>query len=50
VSSLLYEVKPGEAASFVAPALGLLLFAFCAALTPAWQAVRVQPMTALLHE
>jgi ABC-type lipoprotein release transport system permease subunit len=43
-------VKPGDAASFVAPALGLLLFAFCAALAPAWHAVRVQPMSALRHE
>jgi len=50
VSSLLYEVKPSDASSFVAPALGLLLFAFLAALAPAWRAARVQPMTALRYE
>lgn len=50
VSSLLYEVKPGDAASFVAPALGLLLFVLLAALGPAWRAVRVQPMAALRCE
>ena len=50
VSSLLYEVKPGDIASFVAPALGLLLFVFFAALAPAWRAVRVQPMSALRYE
>jgi ABC-type antimicrobial peptide transport system permease subunit len=50
VSSLLFEVKPGDAASFAAPALGLLLFAFFAALAPAWRAVRIQPMSALRYE
>ena len=50
VSSLLYEVKPGDAASFAVPALGLLLFVLLAALAPAWRAVRVEPMTALRCE
>jgi putative ABC transport system permease protein len=50
VSSLLYEVKPSDASSFVGPAVGLLLFAFLAALAPAWRAACVQPMTALRYE
>ena len=50
VSSLLYEVKPGDAMSFVAPALGLLSFALIASLAPAWRAVRIQPMRTLRYE
>ena len=50
VSSLLYEVKPGDTVSLLAPALGLLLFALVAALAPAWRAARLQPMIALRCE
>jgi putative ABC transport system permease protein len=50
ISSLLYGVKPTDAATFVAAALVLLGAVLLAALIPARTAARVDPMIALRQE
>ena len=50
VRTLLYEVEPFEAASFVLPVLGLLGVGASAAWFPARRAIRVDPAEALRLE
>jgi ABC-type antimicrobial peptide transport system permease subunit len=50
VTSLLYEVKPGNSATIVLPLLGLMLGCLFAALPPALRAVRLDPVVALRQE
>jgi putative ABC transport system permease protein len=50
VTSLLFEVKPGNAATVVFPLLGLMLGCSFAALPPALRAVRLNPVVALRQE
>jgi ABC-type antimicrobial peptide transport system permease subunit len=50
VTSLLFEVKPGHAATVVFPLLGLLLGCLFAAVPPTLRAVRVNPVVALRQE
>jgi predicted permease len=50
VTSLLFEVKPGHAATVVFPLLGLLLGCLFAAVPPALRAVRLNPVVALRQE
>jgi ABC-type lipoprotein release transport system permease subunit len=47
VESLLYEVKPGDAAMLAAPIATLLVAALLAALPPAIRAVRIDPAQTL---
>jgi predicted permease len=50
VASLLFEVKPGHAATVVFPLLGLMLGCLFAALPPTLRAVRLNPVVALRLE
>jgi len=50
ISSLLYGVKPTDAATFIAAAFVLLGAVLMAALIPARTAARVDPMVALRQE
>jgi ABC-type antimicrobial peptide transport system permease subunit len=50
VTSLLFEVKPGHAATVVFPVLGLLLGCLFATVPPTLRAVRLNPVVALRHE
>jgi putative ABC transport system permease protein len=50
VTSLLYEVKPGNSATIVFPLLGLMLGCLFAALPPALRAMRLNPVVALRQE
>jgi ABC-type antimicrobial peptide transport system permease subunit len=50
VTSLLYEVKPGNSATIVLPLLGLMLGCLLATLPPALRAMRVDPVVALRQE
>jgi putative ABC transport system permease protein len=50
VTSLLYEVKPGNSATIVLPLLGLVLGCLFAALPPALRAMRLDPVVALRQE
>ena len=50
VTSLLYEVKPGNPATVVLPLLGLMLGCLFAALPPALRAMRLDPVVALRQE
>lgn len=50
VTSLLFEVKPGHAATVVFPLLGLMLVCLFAALPPALRASRLSPVVALRQE
>jgi len=50
VTSLLYEVKPGNSATIVLPLLGLMLGCLFAALPPALRAMRLDPVVALRQE
>jgi predicted permease len=50
VTSLLFEVKPGHAATVVFPLLGLLLGCLFAAVPPTLRAVRLNPVVALRQE
>ena len=50
LTSLLFDVKPGDAGSLVTPAAVMLLVAVLAVFLPAWRATRVDPMTALRDE
>ena len=50
VTSLLFEVKPGHAATVVLPLLGLLLGCLFAAVPPTLRAVRLNPVVALRQE
>lgn len=50
LGSLLFGVKPDDAASFAAAAGVLLAVGLAASLLPAWRATRVDPMTALRWE
>jgi ABC-type antimicrobial peptide transport system permease subunit len=47
---MLYEVAPGDPATFVAASIFLGMVALAACLIPARRAVRVDPMTALRSE
>jgi ABC-type antimicrobial peptide transport system permease subunit len=50
VTSLLFEVKPGHAATVVFPLLGLLFGCLFAAVPPTLRAVRLNPVVALRQE
>jgi predicted permease len=50
VTSLLFEVKPGHAATVLLPLLGLMFGCLFAALPPALRAVRLNPVVALRQE
>jgi ABC-type antimicrobial peptide transport system permease subunit len=50
LSSLLFDVKPGDAWSLAAPLSIMLGVAIAAVLLPAWRAARVDPMVALRDE
>lgn len=50
MTSLLYEVTPGDPASFAFACATLVLVALLACLVPALRALRVQPITALRYE
>jgi putative ABC transport system permease protein len=50
MTSLLYEVRPGDPAVFLAVAAGLMAVAFFASLIPSWRAARIHPAIALRHE
>ena len=50
LSSLLFEIKPTDPATFIALAILLLLVALAACYIPVRRAMRVDPMVALRHE
>jgi len=50
VTRLLFEVKPGHAATVVFPLLGLMVVCLFAALPPTLRAVRLNPVVALRQE
>jgi ABC-type lipoprotein release transport system permease subunit len=50
MTSLLYEVRPGDPAVYMAVAAGLMAVAFFASLIPSWRAARIHPAIALRHE
>jgi putative ABC transport system permease protein len=50
VTSLLFEVKPGQAATVLFPLLGLMFGCLFAALPPVLRAVRLHPVVALRQE
>jgi ABC-type antimicrobial peptide transport system permease subunit len=50
ISSLLYGVRPSDAATLAVASLGLLVVAFLATYIPARRAMRVDPMVALRYE
>jgi hypothetical protein len=50
VTGLLFEVKPGHAATVLFPLLGLMLVCFFAALPPTLRATRLNPVVALRQE
>ncbi len=50
LSSLLFDVKPGDVGSLAAPLAIMLGLAITAVLLPAWRATRVDPMAALRDE
>jgi putative ABC transport system permease protein len=50
ISSLLYGVRPTDAATLAVASLGLVLVAFLATYIPARRAMRVDPMLALRYE
>jgi len=50
LSSLLFDVKPGDAGSLGAPLAIMLFVALTAVLLPAWRAARLDPMVALRDE
>lgn len=50
IGDQLFEVKPGDPATFTAAALLLAFVALSAILIPAWRATRIDPMVALREE
>jgi len=50
ISSLLYGVRPTDAATLAVASLGVLVVAFLATYIPARRAMRVDPMVALRYE
>jgi predicted permease len=50
LETLLYEVRPTDAASLAIPVVCILLTCAAAALPPAWRSARTDPMTVLRHE
>ena len=50
LTSLLYEVKPADAPTYLFVALLLAGLAFLASYVPAWRAAKVDPMVALRYE
>jgi putative ABC transport system permease protein len=50
ISSLLYGVRPTDAATLAVASLGLVVVAFLATYIPARRAMRVDPMVALRYE
>ena len=50
LTSLLFDVKPSDTSSLVAPLAIMLGAAIMAVLLPAWRAARVDPMVALRDE
>jgi len=50
MTSILFDVKPGDPTVFVAMALGLMAVALGASAVPSLRAVRIQPASALRYE
>src|SRR5271157_2055488 len=50
LGSLLYDVKPGDAATYIAASAILVATALAACLLPAWRATKVDPVVALRCE
>jgi predicted permease len=50
LSSLLFDVKAGDAGSLIGPVAVMLCVVMIAVLLPAWRATRVDPMVALRYE
>jgi len=50
MTSILFDVKPGDPTVFVVMALGLMVVALGASAVPSLRAVRIQPASALRHE
>jgi ABC-type antimicrobial peptide transport system permease subunit len=50
MTSLLFEVKPGDPPVFVSVAAGLILVSLAASLIPSLRAARIHPAIALRHE
>ena len=50
MTTILFDVKPGDPTVFVAMALGLMAVALGASAVPSLRAVRIQPASALRHE
>jgi ABC-type antimicrobial peptide transport system permease subunit len=50
LSTLLFEVKPTDAATYASAASFLVLVALAASAVPAWRATRVAPVSALRAE
>jgi putative ABC transport system permease protein len=50
LSGLLYEVRPTDPATLAVVSITLAAVAFAASAVPAWQAMKIDPMTALRRE
>jgi putative ABC transport system permease protein len=50
LASLLYEIPPIDAATFIAVSIVLLIVAGAAGFIPAWRAARVDPTVALRYQ
>ena len=50
MTTLLFSVRPTDAATFATVSIGLLIVALFACFIPAWRATKVDPLVALRHE